>query len=185
MCVYSLEVFNCTKIKWSFHLFPYRAPHCWTMGRCSCLCSLWRGGPLTSSATSVSCLCSTLLSPHRNLPNWPVLHSFSHGHYITMVITLTDTHVQPARLKRGIESHFKQCHMIQKQSKFTTLVKCKVYCHFNVCLWSSSLQLQSGRASWLTTQASPSKTLSLFLCCSMSNGEFLAACGLVAKQLVF
>lgn len=42
---------------------------------------------------------------------------------------------------------------------------------FDLCLWSSSLQPRSGLACWLTTQDSPSKTLSLCPCCSMSNGK--------------
>lgn len=83
-----------------------RAPRCWTTERCFCLCFLWRGGLLTSSATSASCRCSTRLSPHHHLPNWPALHYCLHEHCITMVITLTDTNTQHACLKRCIISPF-------------------------------------------------------------------------------
>lgn len=55
------------------------------MEKCCCLCSPWRDGPLTSLATSVSCLYFTLLWPQHHLPNCPVLHYCSHEHYITTV----------------------------------------------------------------------------------------------------
>lgn len=72
-----------------------RAPLCQIMGRCCSRCSPWRGDPLTCSATSVSCRCSTPLSPRHLLPNWPARRFSLHGHCITMVHT--DAHITPRK----------------------------------------------------------------------------------------
>lgn len=157
------------------------------MGICCCLSSLWMGGPLTSSATSVSCHYSTQLLPHNHLPNWPVPCYCLHEYYITMVITLADTCAHKTRpvaedaLHRPLKLTCNTNSFCQTNCIYSW-VKCNIYTH--LCLWS--VQLPSGLACWLTTQASPSKTLSPSLCCSMPSGKLFTVYlnRLVVKQFL-
>lgn len=87
--------------------FPHRPRRCWTTGRCCCPFFPWSDGPVTFSATSVSCLCSTPLSPHHHLPSWPVPRCYSQGHCIITVRALPD---KRTCLNGGIVSPFQCTH---------------------------------------------------------------------------
>lgn len=101
-----------------------------------------------------------------------------------MVITLADActdKTQPV-LEAAYSRSFKDRRVTQITVKQTYVESSRCSIYFHLCVWSLSLQLHSGPACWLTTQASPSKTSSLSPCCSMSNGIFFHSVFLVFRS---
>ena len=150
----------------------HRAPRCWTTGMCCSFCSLWRGALLTCSATSVSCRCSTPLSPHHLPLNWPVLRCCLHEHYITMVI-----------------QRLRSCNTCNipldafKCGEFIVLFGYEVYVH-PVCVLLFCRSRLAHLVSWLhrVFQARPCSPFCAASCQVVSFSLCMFSIGLVPKQ---